>query len=49
MRKNDVTIVEFVPSNWVVEEIGEIVKSEHCNLFTQSRAATHYKRYYLQS
>jgi hypothetical protein len=48
-KQQDVTLVQFVPSNWVVEGIGEIVKSEHCNLLTQSRATTHCKRHHLQS
>jgi hypothetical protein len=48
MRKNNVTIAQFAPLNWVVERIGEIVKSKHSNLLTQSMAATHCKRHHIQ-
>jgi hypothetical protein len=40
MKKNVVTIVQFVHFNWVVEGIGKKVKSEDCNLLSQSRAAS---------
>jgi hypothetical protein len=49
MRKNDVTIVKFAPLDWVVEGIGEIVKSEHSNLLILSKAVTHFKKHHLQS
>jgi hypothetical protein len=49
MRKNYVTIVQFAPTNWVVEGIGKMVNNEHCSLLTQSKVAIPYKRHHLQS
>jgi hypothetical protein len=48
LRKNDVPIVQFVPSSWVVEMAREIVKSECCNFLTQFRAAKHCQRHHQQ-
>jgi hypothetical protein len=49
MRKNAITIMQFAPHNWVVEGIGEIMKSKLRSLLTHSRAASHCKKHHLQS